>query len=107
MRDAMRAHGRQRRIKPARAESADLFQCSSPGHCVEARVYARVKFVARRRDEKPRAFARVQKGAARGAWKLASGFPVASNTSSARRMRCGSLSRSRAAVSGSNCASSA
>ncbi len=51
MRNAMRPHSGQRRIQPARSQSAHLLERSSCYHFIEASIYPRIKLWARRRDK--------------------------------------------------------
>ena len=85
---AMRAHRRQRRVEPAPASARDLLERPAREHGVKARVDAPAQRVAVGGEEElPHAHARSSGPGRRGRRNDASGRPVASRTSSARRMR--------------------
>ena len=87
----MRPHGRKAGIEPESEKRAHLLDRAILDHAVEARIDRGIKRLTLRRDDEPQKPRRLRAAAARFApCHSANETPVASITSSARTMRCGS-----------------
>ena len=105
MRNAVRAHDRQRRIEPPLHQRRDFVERAVREHRVEPRVdpLAELRPIGREIEARPFAWRSAPAPRARRGTRRADA-PSQSSTSSARKMRCRSLGLRRAAVSGSRAA---